>query len=180
VPVRSHRPVTGRRRRPFLHVAVALVAVAAAACGGADDAASSPDLPEEAVDLDVKPDPAQLLDAERGDPPAELQVDDLVVGDGAEATAGDTVVVQYVGVAWDSGEQFDASWDRGQPFAFPLGQGHVIQGWDQGVEGMREGGRRMLTIPSELAYGSQGAGNVIGPDETLVFVVDLLEVQDAG
>jgi peptidylprolyl isomerase len=182
VSVRSSRsaPAGRRRPRPVLLVAAALVALVVAACGGADDAATPTEPPEEAVDLDVKPDPALILDAERGEPPAELQVEDLVVGEGAEATAGDTVVVQYVGVAWDSGEQFDASWDRGQPFAFPLGQGQVIQGWDQGVEGMREGGRRVLTIPSELAYGSRGAGDVIGPDETLVFVVDLLEVQAAG
>jgi peptidylprolyl isomerase len=109
-------------------------------------------------------------------PPAELLVEDLVVGDGEEATPGQQVDVHYVGVAWSTGEQFDASWDRGSPFSFGLGQGRVIRGWDEGVAGMKVGGRRRLTIPPELAYGEQGAGGVIGPGETLVFVVDLLGV----
>jgi peptidylprolyl isomerase len=85
--------------------------------------------------------------------------------------------MHYVGVAWSSGQQFDASWDRGQPFSFALGQGDVIAGWDQGVVGMRVGGRRRLTIPAELGYGSRGAGGVIKGGETLVFVVDLLGVR---
>ena len=111
-----------------------------------------------------------------GDVPFELGVEDLVVGDGEEATAGRTVSVHYVGVAFRSGEEFDASWNRGQPFTFKLGKGQVIPGWDQGVEGMRVGGRRKLTIPSALAYGARGAGGVIQPHEPLVFVVDLLSV----
>ena len=111
-----------------------------------------------------------------GEPPAELVVEDLEVGDGDGATAGSRVQVHYSGVAWSSGQEFDSSWDRGEPFAFPLGAGHVIPGWDQGVAGMRVGGRRRLTIPPDLAYGSRGAGGVIAPGETLVFVVDLLAV----
>ncbi len=111
-----------------------------------------------------------------GDPPADLLIEDDVVGDGTEATVGSTVVVHYCGVAWSSGQQFDASWDRNDPFDFPLGAGHVIQGWDQGVAGMKVGGRRTLTIPAHLGYGSRGAGGAIKGGETLVFVVDLLEV----
>ena len=98
------------------------------------------------------------VDVPDGPPPGELQVDDLEVGDGPEATPGTTCSMQYVGVAWSTKRQFDASWDRGQPFSFPLGEGRVIQGWDQGVAGMRVGGRRRLTIPPELGYGSRGAG----------------------
>jgi peptidylprolyl isomerase len=111
------------------------------------------------------------------EPPAELEIDDLVVGDGDEATPGHQVDVHYVGVAWSTGEQFDASWDRGSPFAFGLGQGQVIRGWDDGVAGMKVGGRRRLTIPPSLGYGDRGAGGVIKPGETLVFVVDLLGVK---
>ena len=110
------------------------------------------------------------------DKPAELVVIDDVVGDGDEATAGRTVSVHYVGVSWSNGRQFDASWDRMEPFQFPLGQGYVIKGWDEGVQGMKVGGRRTLHIPPQLGYGAQGAGGVIAPNETLVFVVDLLEV----
>ena len=111
-----------------------------------------------------------------GPPPPELQIEDLTVGDGPEATPGTTCTMQYVGVAWSTGQQFDASWDRGQPFSFGLGQGQVIRGWDEGVAGMKVGGRRRLTIPPELGYGASGAGGVIKPNETLIFTVDLLEV----
>ncbi len=111
-----------------------------------------------------------------GAPPDDLKMEDLVVGTGAEATAGKTVDVQYVGVAWSTQQQFDASWDRGSPFSFPLGAGRVIKGWDQGVAGMKVGGRRRLTIPARLAYGDRGAAGAIKPGETLVFVVDLLKV----
>ncbi len=116
------------------------------------------------------------IDKPDGDIPFELGIDDIVVGDGAEAVAGSRVSVHYVGVAFRSGEEFDASWNRGQPFSFALGRGQVIPGWDQGVQGMRVGGRRRLTIPSAMGYGARGAGNVIAPHEPLVFVVDLLEV----
>jgi peptidylprolyl isomerase len=109
-------------------------------------------------------------------PPDDLVVEDLEVGEGDEAVAGHTVDVHYVGVSWSSGKQFDASWDRGAPFSFGLGAGQVISGWDQGVAGMRVGGRRRLTIPPALGYGDRGAGGVIKPGETLVFVVDLLGV----
>jgi peptidylprolyl isomerase len=109
-------------------------------------------------------------------PPSELQVEDLVVGDGPEATEGHEVEVHYVGVAWSTRKQFDASWDRGQPFRFGLGGGQVIKGWDQGVVGMRVGGRRQVTIPPSLGYGRAGAGGVVKGGETLVFVVDLLAV----
>jgi peptidylprolyl isomerase len=112
-----------------------------------------------------------------GEPPADLLVEDLAVGDGAEAVPGTQVSVHYVGVAWSDGGQFDASWDRGSPFAFGLGAGQVIAGWDRGVTGMRVGGRRRLTIPAHLGYGDRGAGGVIKGGETLVFVVDLLDVR---
>jgi len=109
-------------------------------------------------------------------PPQQLEVKDLEDGTGAEAKAGDEVTVQYVGVNYKSGKEFDASWDRGEPFTFPLGAGAVIPGWDQGVEGMKVGGRRELIIPPELGYGPQGAPPDIPPEETLIFVIDLLEV----
>ena len=107
-------------------------------------------------------------------PPQELQIEDLEVGTGEEARPGQRVTVHYVGVAWSNGEQFDASWDRDETFEFRLGGGEVIQGWDQGVAGMRPGGRRRLTIPPHLGYGQRGAGGVIKGGETLVFVVDLV------
>ena len=114
---------------------------------------------------------------EGGQPPSELQIDDLEVGTGPEATSGNSVDVHYVGVSWSTGAQFDASWDRRSTFSFTLGAGQVIPGWDQGVAGMKVGGRRRLTIPPALGYGSQGAGGVIKPNETLVFVVDLIGVR---
>jgi len=108
--------------------------------------------------------------------PATLVTEDITVGDGVEAVSGKTVSVHYVGVAWSTGKQFDASWDRNEPFEFGLGAGQVISGWDKGVAGMKVGGRRKLTIPPDMGYGSQGAGGVIKGGETLVFVVDLLNV----
>jgi len=110
-------------------------------------------------------------------PTGELQVRDLVEGDGAVAESGQQAIVHYVGVAYSTGEEFDASYNRGAPFAFPLGGGMVIQGWDQGVQGMKIGGRRELIIPPHLGYGDRGAGGVIKPGETLIFVVDLLELR---
>jgi peptidylprolyl isomerase len=109
-------------------------------------------------------------------PPAELLLEDLEVGEGEEAAPGKPVEVHYVGVAWSTRKQFDASWDRGETFEFGLGEGQVIAGWDQGVAGMKVGGRRRITIPPHLGYGKQGAGGVIKGGETLVFVVDLLGV----
>jgi peptidylprolyl isomerase len=118
------------------------------------------------------------VDVPSDQPPSyQLEIEDLAVGEGEEAASGRVVEVHYVGVSWSSGRQFDASWDRGETFKFKLGKGEVIQGWDQGVEGMRVGGRRRITIPPMLAYGKRGAGGVIGPDETLVFVVDLVGVR---
>lgn len=111
-----------------------------------------------------------------GDPPAELVIEDLTVGDGKEAVKGANVEVHYVGVAWSTQREFDASWNRGDTFEFRLGAGQVISGWDQGVAGMKVGGRRVLTIPPAMGYGNQGAGGVIKGGETLIFVVDLLNV----
>lgn len=120
----------------------------------------------------MKPD----LSIPAGDAPSELVLEDITVGDGTEAVAGTNVEVHYVGVAWSTQLQFDASWDRNETFDFRLGAGQVISGWDQGVAGMKVGGRRRITIPAHLGYGSQGAGGVIKGGETLVFVVDLLNV----
>ena len=116
------------------------------------------------------------LDKPEGDIPFELGIDEITVGDGDEAVAGKKVSVHYVGVAFSTGQEFDASWNRGQTFEFKLGKGQVIPGWDAGVQGMRVGGRRKLTIPSGMAYGARGAGGVIAPHEPLVFVVDLIAV----
>jgi len=116
------------------------------------------------------------VDLVEGAAPADLVINDLTVGDGPEAAAGQVVTVHYVGVSFASGEQFDASWDRNEPFRFPLGGGRVIAGWDKGVAGMKVGGRRQLVIPPHLAYGDRGAGGAIKPGETLIFVVDLLGV----
>ena len=121
------------------------------------------------MDIHTKPEIA----VPDGGPPTELVIEDLVVGDGPEATAGMQVNVDYVGVSWSTGNEFDASWNRGEPLAFGLGVGQVIAGWDQGGQGMRVGGRRKLTIPPDMAYGQHGAGGVIGPNETLIFVCDL-------
>jgi len=110
-------------------------------------------------------------------PSYQLELEDLEVGEGDEATPGSIVEVHYVGVSWSTSRQFDASWDRGETFKFGLGKGQVIRGWDEGVAGMKVGGRRRITIPPDMAYGKRGAGGVIGPDETLVFVVDLVGVR---
>ncbi len=109
-------------------------------------------------------------------PPTNLQITDETVGTGAEAKAGNTVSVNYIGTLLD-GTKFDSSYDRGQPFSFVLGQGQVIQGWDQGLLGMKIGGKRKLVIPPSLGYGAKGAENVIPPNATLVFEVELLEVK---
>lgn len=111
------------------------------------------------------------------DAPSELVLDDLEVGTGAEAVPGRQVAVHYSGVAWSSGAEFDNSYDRGEPLVFGLGAGQVIQGWDTGIAGMKVGGRRRITIPPHLGYGTRGAGGVIKPNETLVFVCDLVGVR---
>jgi peptidylprolyl isomerase len=126
---------------------------------------------EAATDLSSKP---RVAVDRASDPPTALVSEDLVEGQGPEIAPGTTASVQYVGVSWSTGREFDASWDRGQPFGFPVGAGRVIAGWDQGVVGMRAGGRRLLVIPPDLGYGDRGAGGVIAPGETLVFVVDAL------
>lgn len=117
------------------------------------------------------------IDFPGGEPPSELTIVDEVVGDGPQAAAGSTVVTHYVGVAFSTGEEFDASWNRGEPLSFRLGVGQVIAGWDRGIEGMKVGGRRRLVIPPQLAYGDRGAGSAIAPGETLIFVVDLVDVR---
>jgi peptidylprolyl isomerase len=161
---------------------VAVAAVTAAGCGsqkqdtpgGGAQAVPGVALPAEAADLNVKP----VIPKPNGAPPTGLQTRDVVQGNGKVAASGDTLSVQYVGVSWSTGKQFDSSWDRGkQPFRFQLGQGMVIPGWDQGLVGMRKGGRRELVIPPNLAYGPQGQPPAIGPNETLVFVIDLQKVQ---
>jgi peptidylprolyl isomerase len=137
---------------------------------------ASPEATEEASDnkdLETKP----TITVPEGEPPTELKIKDIVRGKGKTAKKNDNVTVQYVGVAYSTGQQFDASWDNGQPFPFQLGVGQVIPGWDEGVAGMKIGGRRQLIIPPDLAYGPQGSPPAIGPNETLIFIVDLLEVE---
>lgn len=158
---------------------VACAALAMAGCGGDDDsstdstsAASAP--AESSGDASDRGKPEVTVPD--GAAPKKLEETDLIEGTGAEAKSGDKVTVQYVGVGYDSGKEFDASWNRGEPFSFTLGASEVIPGWDQGVEGMKVGGQRELVIPPELAYGETGAPPAIGPNETLVFVIDLLEV----
>ena len=116
------------------------------------------------------------VDPVDGPAPTDLVVEDIQTGDGDEAAPGRTVEVHYVGVAHSTGEEFDASWNRGSTLRFPLGTGRVIAGWDQGVAGMKVGGRRRLVIPPHLGYGDRGAGGAIKPGETLIFVVDLVDV----
>ena len=144
----------------------------AATAAAPDDSGTADSGLEISEDLDTKPE----IPRAEGDPPTELVVDDVVEGRGPAAKAGDSITVQYVGVSHSTGEQFDASWDSGQPFPFPLGQGMVIPGWDQGLVGMKAGGRRTLVIPPDLAYGPQGSPPAIAPNETLIFVVDLVEI----
>jgi peptidylprolyl isomerase len=135
---------------------------------------STPASPQGKVSKDLKQKPE--IPKPSGSPPPKLEAQDIVEGKGKKAKEGDQVSVQYVGVAFSTGTEFDASWDRGKPFDFTLGSGEVIPGWDQGVVGMKVGGRRQLTIPAELAYGAQGSPPAIGPNETLVFVIDLKKI----
>lgn len=143
----------------------------------ASDEESDP-APAQPGDLATKPDLVTVLPDDRGDPPTQLQTDDLVDGEGAQAQPGDRLTVEFVGASWASGRQFDATWDRGQPYSFTLGRGEVIEGFDRGLVGMREGGRRVLIIPPDLAYGDRGAAAGIEPGETLVFIVDLIAVAE--
>ena len=159
--------------RRLLLLVLACVALAAAGCGSdSEDTASSK---PEATSTPAATKPE--VSVPKGKLPKTLVVKDIKKGDGATAEAGKQVTVQYVGVSAVNGRQFDASWDTGEPFSFQLGSGGVIPGWDQGVEGMKVGGRRQLVIPPDLAYGAEGSPPSIGPNETLVFVIDLLSVQ---
>jgi peptidylprolyl isomerase len=157
---------------------VACAALAVAGCGGDDDSstdsstASEATAPAESPAKKTKP----KVSVPSGAPPAQLETKELEDGTGPEAKAGDDVTVQYVGVNYKNGQEFDSSWSRNEPYTFPLGAGEVILGWDQGIEGMKVGGRRELIIPPELAYGEAGYPPSIAPNETLVFVIDLLEV----
>jgi len=135
-----------------------------------DAAAYAADIPK---NLGEKP----TVPPVEGEPPTELVIEDVVKGKGPPAKAGDTLTMQYVGVSWSTNQQFDASWDAGQAFPFQLGAGMVIPGWDEGMVGMRRGGRRLLIIPPDMAYGPAGSPPAIGPNETLIFVVDLERIQ---
>ena len=172
--------------RKGLLIIVGCLALLLGGCGG-DDSTTSTDsaAKEESTAKEESAEKSKPAEAEKtkpvvkvpdGPPPKKLEIKDLTKGTGPAAKKGDEVTVQYVGVGYESGEQFDASWDRGEPFPFPLGSNSVIPGWEQGIEGMKVGGRRELIIPPRLAYGSAGSPPAIGPNETLIFVVDLLEV----
>jgi peptidylprolyl isomerase len=164
-----------------------LLALPVAACGGDDD--NGEPVAKTTTSKSEEPSPSEqrkaLEDTSQrphipkptGSPPRRLVKEDIVKGKGAPSKPGDLLTVQYVGVAFSTGEEFDASWDRGQPFQFVVGNGDVIPGWDRGLVGMRAGGRRMLTIPPELAYGTSGSPPAIGPNETLVFVIDLKSIK---
>jgi peptidylprolyl isomerase len=165
-----------------------LAALGAVGCGDDDeDGGASNGQAEEQTEA-PEPSPSEQREALKdtgtkpviprpsGSPPRRLVTEDIVRGKGPQAKAGDTLTVHYAGVTFSTGEEFDASWNRGEPFQFPLGAGQVIDGWDKGMVGMRRGGRRMLTIPPEQAYGPAGSPPAIGPNETLVFVVDLLAI----
>lgn len=155
----------------LLTIAVGL-ALAVAGCGSSSSGESSSTTESTAASKKTKPE----VTVPKGAPPKQLVVKELEAGSGEEAKSGDEVTVQYVGVDYKNGKEFDSSWSRSEPFTFTLGAGQVIPGWEQGVEGMKAGGRRELIIPPELAYGETGSPPAIGPSETLVFVIDLLEI----
>jgi peptidylprolyl isomerase len=171
------------RGKMLLTMAAICAALALAGCGDSDDSSSTEatatEQPAETTEAaEAAPEGTKpKVTVPQGPAPKKLEIKDLKEGDGAEAKAGDMVTVQYVGVGYDSGEEFDASWDRGEPFEFELGGGQVIPGWDKGVVGMKVGGQRELTIPGALAYGPAGYPPAIGPDETLIFVIDLVAVE---
>jgi peptidylprolyl isomerase len=150
----------------------ACAALAVAGCGSSSSDESSSTGDTTSAKKKTKP----KVTVPKGAPPKKLVVKEIEEGTGAEAKSGDEVTVQYVGVDYENGKEFDSSWSRNEPFSFQLGAGQVIPGWEEGVEGMKVGGRRELIVPPELAYGEAGAPPAIGPNETLVFVVDLLEV----
>jgi peptidylprolyl isomerase len=158
------------------------------ACGGDDDSSDN-SAPAKTTPTATEPSPAEIqkglkdtsskpvMPKPTGSPPRKLVVDDIVKGTGPAAKKGDTVIVNYVGQNFSNGQEFDASWDRGQPFPVQLGAGMVIPGWERGLVGIRKGGRRMLTIPPALGYGPQGQPPAIPPNETLIFVVDAIDVR---
>jgi peptidylprolyl isomerase len=166
--------------RKLILIIGACLALLVAGCGSDDSTTSSSGGEEttssqqaEAPEKKTKP----KVEKPSGAPPKELVTNDLEEGSGPEAKSGDTVTVQYVGVNYKTGKEFDSSWSRSEPFSFTLGAGEVIPGWDQGIEGMKVGGRRELVIPPELGYGAAGAPPAIPANETLVFVVDLEAVE---
>jgi peptidylprolyl isomerase len=164
--------------RTLMPTIVACAALAVAGCGGGGDSSTGSSTASQATATTESPanKTKPKVSVPSGAPPAQLETKELEEGTGAEAKAGDEVTVQYVGVNYKNGKEFDSSWSRNEPFSFTLGAGGVIPGWDQGIEGMKAGGRRELTIPPELAYGEAGYPPSIAPNETLVFVIDLLEV----
>jgi len=170
-------------RRPLALTLTAALALAAAGCGSSDDnssssssSASADATTTQAAPATAKPRPKPKVKVPGGKAPKKLVVKDLIPGTGPAAKVGDPITVNYIGVDFANGKPFDNSYDRGQPFPFQLGGGQVIPGWDRGLVGMKVGGRRELTIPPGLAYGPQGQPPTIKPNETLVFVVDLLSI----
>ena len=157
----------------LLLIVLACAALSVAGCGADSEETSSSKPEATSTPAPTKPE----ITVPKGKAPKKLVIKDIKEGTGATAEAGKQVSVQYVGISFLNGRQFDASWDRGEPFSFQLGTGSVIPGWDQGVEGMKVGGRRQLVVPPDLAYGAQGSPPTIGPNETLVFVFDLLNVE---
>jgi len=169
-------------RRLLLIIGACLALAAIAGCGSSSSTSSEETTASKEAEATPSKEATQKktkpkVNVPNGAPPKKLEVKDLEKGSGATAKAGDRVSVNYVGVNYKTGKEFDASWDRGEPFTFTLGAGEVIPGWDQGVEGMKVGGRRELIIPPELGYGSAGAPPAIPPNETLVFVVDLEAIE---
>jgi peptidylprolyl isomerase len=175
---------------PRATLLLALVALVLAGCGDDDGGGGSGGAAEPSAETtETEPSPSEAREALKdtstkpeipkpsGSAPRRLVKEDIVKGKGPAAKPGDTVTVHYAGVTFSTGEELDASWTSGQPFTFRVGGGQVIEGWDKGLVGMRKGGRRMLTIPPEQAYGAQGSPPVIGPNETLVLVVDVLRIR---
>jgi peptidylprolyl isomerase len=172
------------QRRALIATAGAFILIGTVAACGDDDTSSDASTDETVTSIELTPVQDEELVGEKpdvvipdGNPPATLLIDDLRDGSGAEASTGSVLTVHYVGVSWSTGEQFDASWDRNQPFQLRLGVGEVIEGWDIGLQGMKVGGQRRITIPPDLAYGPDGIDGAIAGNETLVFVVDLLSVE---
>ena len=175
------------RSRHLIACGLAALSLVAAGCGNDSSGASEEDLnfdtqetqpAGEAAAAPVGADRAKpKIEIPEGTPPAKLKSEDLIPGKGAAAESGQSLSVNYVGVSYSTGKEFDSNFGSGQPFEFDLGGGMVIPGWDQGIEGMKVGGRRRLTIPPDLAYGPQGQPPVIEPNATLIFEIDLLGAQ---